>query len=165
MLSKSGFCKVCIAALIGALAATVAVAGEHAHHGHDASGGSRKAGAVDAKNLPSIRIVSPAAGARLGANVAVEFETDADLEQMTMSAKAIGVHLHVDIDGTSLMPTMAELARTGKNRYRYVFDMPLEAGAHVISVYWSDASHKTIESTVQKVSVTVVPAKTRKAQP
>ena len=82
-----------------------------------------------------------------------------------MSAKAIGVHLHVDIDGTSLMPTMAELARTGKNRYRYVFDMPLEAGAHVISVYWSDASHKTIESTVQKVSVTVVPAKTRKAQP
>lgn len=157
MKSKLGVRKVCIAALIGALAATAAVAGEHAHHGHDASGGSRKAAVVDAKKLPSIRIVSPAAGARLGADIAVEFETGADLEQMTMSAKTIGVHLHVDIDGTSLMPTMSELKRVGKNRYRYVFDMPLEAGAHVISVYWSDASHKTIESSVQKVSVVVVP--------
>ncbi len=157
MKSKLGICKVCIAALIGALGATVAVAGEHPHHGHDASGSIRKGEALDVKALQPLRIVSPAAGARLGANIKVEFETGADLEQMTMSAKTVGVHLHVDIDGTSLMPTMTELARVGKNRYRYVFDMPVEAGAHVISVYWSDAAHKTIESSVQKVSVVVVP--------
>ena len=157
MKSKLGICKVCIAALIGALGATVAVAGEHAHHGHDARGSVRKGEALDVKALPPLRIVSPLAGAQVGPNIKVEFETGADLEQMTMSAKTVGVHLHVDIDGTSLMPTMTELARVGKNRYRYVFDLPLEAGAHVISVYWSDASHKTIESTVSKVNVTVAP--------
>lgn len=164
MKSKLGVCQVCIVALIGALGATVAVAGEHAHHGHDASGSVRKGEALDVKALPPLRIVSPVAGAQVGPNIKVEFETGADLEQMTMSAKTVGVHLHVDIDGTSLMPTMTELARVGKNRYRYVFDLPLEAGAHAISVYWSDASHKTIESTVSKVNVTVVPAR-GKAKP
>jgi len=142
---------VCIAVLMGALAGPVALATEHAH------AASKSGAAKDMKVLPPLRIVSPLAGAQVGPNIEVEFETDADLANMTMSAKSIGVHLHVGIDGTSLMPMMADLVRVGKNRYRYAFDLPAAPGQRVISVYWSDASHKTIEFSVQKVSVVVVP--------
>lgn len=113
--------------------------------------------AKDMKELPMLRIVSPAAGAQVGPSIQVEFETDADLASMTMSANSMGVHLHVGIDDTSLMPVMADLVRVGKNRYRYAFDLPAALGQRVISVYWADGSHKTIESSVRKVSVVVVP--------
>lgn len=118
---------------------------------------SPRSAAKGEKALPPLRIVSPVAGAQVAPNIQVEFETDADLASMTMSAKSIGVHLHVGIDDTSLMPMMADLVRVGNNRYRYVFDLPAAPGQRVISVYWSDAAHRTIESTVQKVSVVVVP--------
>lgn len=155
---------VCIAVLMGALAGPVALAAEHSHGGHGSQAMSQSGAAKDMKELPPLRIVSPLAGARVESNIEVEFETDADLANMTMSAKSIGVHLHVGIDGTSLMPMMADLVRVEKNRYRYVFDLPAAPGQRVISVYWSDASHKTIESSVQKVSVVVVP-KQGKAKP
>ena len=147
---------VCIAALTVTLAGPAAFADEHSHGGHGSHAMSQSGAAKDMKELPPLRIVSPLAGAQVEPNIEVEFETDADLASMTMSAKAIGVHLHVGIDGTSLMPMMADLVRVGKNRYRYAFDLPAAPGPRVISVYWSDASHKTIESSVQKVSVVVV---------
>lgn len=148
---------VCIAALMVTLTGPAVLAAEHAHGGHGSHAMSPRGAAKDMKELPPLRIVSPVAGARVEPDLKVEFETDADLASMTMSAKSIGVHLHVGIDGTSLMPVMADLARVGKNRYRYTFDLPAAPGQRVISVYWSDASHKTIESSVQKVSVVVVP--------
>lgn len=143
-------------ALLLALAGSAATAGEHSHSGHGSNAMPHLAAAGDMKMLPAIRIVAPVAGAQVGPDLAVEFETGADLENMTMGAKPIGVHLHVDIDGTSLMPAMVDLKRSGKSRYRYAFDMPVAPGKHTLSVYWSDAQHKTIESTVRKVIVTVV---------
>lgn len=147
----------CIAALMVTLVGPSVLAAEHSHGGHGSHAMSQRDAAKDAKALPQLRIVSPVAGARVGPNIEVEFETDADLENMTMSAKSIGVHLHIDIDGSSLMPMMADLTRVGKNRYRYTFDLPAALGQRVVSAYWSDGSHKTIESSVQKVSVVVVP--------
>lgn len=147
---------VCIAALMVTLAGPAVLAAERAHGVHGSHAMSQSGAAKDTKELPPLRIVSPLAGAQVEPNIEVEFETDADLASMTMSAKAIGVHLHVGIDGKSLMPMMADLARVGKNRYRYTFDLPAAPGQRVISVYWSDASHKTIESSVQKVRVVVV---------
>ena len=150
-------------ALLLALAGPAATAGEHSHGGHGSNAMPHRAAAGDMKMLPAIRIVAPVAGAQVGPDLAVEFETDADLENMTMGAKSIGVHLHVDVDGTSLMPTMADLKRLGKNRYRYAYHLPVAPGKHTVSVYWSDAQHKTIESTVSKVSVTVgVPQATKR---
>jgi hypothetical protein len=53
------------------------------------------------------------------------------------------------------MPMMKDLVPLGKNQYRYVFDLPVDPGKHVVSVYWSDAQHKTVEYTVRKVNVSV----------
>jgi hypothetical protein len=143
--------------MMAALAGSAVLAAEHSPVGHGSQAMSPRNAAKDMKELPTLRIVSPVAGAQVGPNIKVEFETDADLASMTMSAKSIGVHLHVGIDDTSLMPMMADLVRVGKNRYRYAFDLPAALGQRVISVYWADGSHKTIESSVQKVRVVVVP--------
>jgi hypothetical protein len=94
-------------------------------------------------------------GAKVDPTITVVFETVGDLAKMTMDAKEVGNHLHIDIDGTSLMPMMKDLVPLGKNQYRYVFDLPVKPGKHVVSVYWSDAQHKTIESSVRKVNVSV----------
>ena len=145
-----------VVVMIAALAGSAVFAAEHTHGVHGSHAMSQSGAAKDTKELPRLRIVSPLSGAQVEPNMEVEFETDADLANMTMSAKSTGVHLHVGIDGTSLMPMMADLARVGKNRYRYKFDLPAALGQRVICVYWSDASHKTIESSVQKVSVVVV---------
>lgn len=143
--------------MLAALAGSAVLAAEHSPAGHGSQAMSPRSAAKDMKELPTLRIVSPVAGAQVGPNIKVEFETDADLASMTMSAKSIGVHLHVGIDDTSLMPMMADLVRVGKNRYRYAFDLPAALGQRVISVYWADGAHKTIESSVRKVSVVVVP--------
>ncbi|MFA7282800.1 MAG: hypothetical protein WC100_22160 [Sterolibacterium sp.] len=142
---------------LAVLANSAAMAADHSNHGHGTHAASRPSAVKD--NLPPIRIVSPNAGAQLGPNLAMDFETDADLPNMTMGGKSSDVHLHVNIDDTALMPTMSELKPLGKNQYRYLFDMPAAPGQHLISVYWSDAAHRTIEHSVRRVSVTVVPKK------
>lgn len=126
------------------------------HHGHAAEHKPQAAKPARGQELPSLRIVSPKEGARAGRTLSVDFETPADLSKMTMSAKEIGAHLHIDLDGLSLMPAQSDLKPLGANRYRYTFDLPALPGTRVIKVYWSDAAHKTIESTVQQVTVTVV---------
>jgi hypothetical protein len=147
---------------LAVLAGSAAIAADHPGHGHGTHAAPRSGAAKD--NLPPLRIVSPRAGAQLGPNLAVDFETDADLPNMTMGGKSSDVHLHVNIDDTALMPTMSELKPLGKNQYRYLFDMPAAPGQHLISVYWSDAAHRTIENSVRRVSVTVAPKK-EKAKP
>lgn len=121
---------------------------DHAHAQHAAK-------TAGAPVLPPLRILSPKEGAQIGSAVSVEFETPADLSKMTMSAKEIGAHLHLDLDGQSLMPAQSDLKPLGARRYRYTFDLPASPGKRVIKVYWSDAAHKTIESSVQQVTVTV----------
>jgi hypothetical protein len=148
----------CALTAMATMAALPAGAAEHSHHGYGHAGMPAAKSTVAPRPLPSIKIVSPVDGAQVGPTVAVVFETAGDLAEMTMGAKKIGVHLHLDIDGTSLMPMMSDLVSLGKNQYRYVFDLPVKPGKHVVSVYWSDAQHKTIESTVRKVSVSVAPA-------
>lgn len=146
----AGLCLACATAWAGGA--------DHAkgHDGHAAESHAPAARPAQPKELPPLRILSPKQGARIGRTLGVEFETRADLSKMTMSAKEIGAHLHLDLDGVSLMPAQSDLKPLGANRYRYIFDLPADPGTRVIKVYWSDAAHKTIESTVQQVTVTVV---------
>lgn len=141
-------------AVSGAGAAT-AEQGNDAHH-HEHQTAAAISAELDAKPPSRITIITPVEGAKVRPNIAVEFETVADLSKMTMAAHGVSTHLHVDIDGTSLMPSMSQLARVGKQRYRYVFDLPASKGKHVIKVYWSDAQHRAIESTVQRREIAVV---------
>ena len=154
----------CIALSLSlAVAGSVAMAGEPVHGGHDGMVMSEGTMPMAAQRLPAIRIVSPVDGARVDPNIAVVFETAADLSKMTMGAKDVSAHLHVVIDGTTLMPMMEDLVRLGRQRYKYVFDLPAAPGKHTISVYWSDARHKPIAATIHKVNVTVgAPSATRR---
>lgn len=105
--------------------------------------------------LPLITIVSPKDGSHVPPTVVVDFETTGDLASMTMGSKKHGNHLHFSMDELTLMPVMKDLKSLGENRYRFVFELPVKPGKHEIKVYWSDGHHKTLEHTVQKISVTV----------
>lgn len=127
---------------------------EHHQHKHPPSGASVASVAAPAA-IPSLKILMPEAGDIVGSQLAVVFETPANLSGMTMSAPVVGVHLHIQYDDTALMPTLQQLIRLGKDRYLYLFDLPVTSGTKTLRVYWSDAQHKTIESTMQSVSVIV----------
>jgi hypothetical protein len=145
----------CALTAMASMAGLPARAADHSHHGSGHATMPAKKSTVAPSPLPTLAIVSPVEGAQVDPTIAVVFETAGDLAKMTMDAKEVGIHLHIDIDGTSLMPMMSDLVPLGKNQYRYVFDLPVKPGKHVVSVYWSDAQHKTIESTVRKVNVSV----------
>lgn len=147
----------CALTALASMAGLPAWAAE-SHHGSGHTKQFVKKSTVPPRPLPTITIVSPTEGAQVDPTIAVVFETGGDLAKMTMDAKEVGNHLHIDMDGTSLMPMMKDLVSLGKNQYRYVFDLPVKPGKHVVSVYWSDAQHKTIEYTVRKVNVSVGPA-------
>lgn len=149
------FTLACALTAMASMAGLPARAADHSHHGSGHATMPVKKSTVAPRPLPTITIVSPVEGAQVDPTIAVVFETAGDLAKMTMDAKKVGNHLHIDIDGTSLMPMMKDLVPLGKNQYRYVFDLPVKPGKHVVSVYWSDAQHKTIESTVRKVNVSV----------
>jgi hypothetical protein len=155
--SKQKFRKVRMVAAMLCLACGAAGvhAGSDHHHGYAAKRKGAATQSIGAQDLPTLRILSPKDGARVGRTISIEFETPADLSKMTMSAKEIGAHLHIDMDVISLMPAQADFKPLGGNRYRYTFDLPAEPGQRVLKVYWSDAAHKTIEETVQQVTVTV----------
>ncbi len=142
-------------AVMTAMSGPAAWADEHPHEGHERPEKSKSPSKMAVRRLPAITIISPTEGASVEPTIAVVFETAADLSAMTMGAKPVGVHLHANIDGTSVMPVMEDLIRLDKNRYRYVFDLPVAPGRHTVSVFWSDTQHKTIDSTIRKVSVTV----------
>jgi hypothetical protein len=106
--------------------------------------------------LPPLKILMPSNGALVGSAMAIIFQTRADLTKMTMSAPVGGVHLHIECDGVTLMPMYDQLIRLGNHRYIFLFDLPAKPGPKVVRVYWSDAQHRPLETSVQKIHVTVV---------
>jgi hypothetical protein len=106
--------------------------------------------------LPPLKILMPSNGALVGSYMAIIFQTRADLTKMTMSAPVAGVHLHIECDGVTLMPMYDQLIRLGNQRYIFLFDLPAKPGPKVVRVYWSDAQHRPLETSLQKIHVTVV---------
>jgi len=107
--------------------------------------------------LPPLKILMPDNGATVGTHLAVVFQTPADLSKMTMGAAVPGVHLHIDAEEVSLMPTQEQLIRLGGDRYVFLFDLPAKPGKNTLRIYWSDAQHRTMAETVQQITVTVLP--------
>lgn len=136
-------------------AGSAAAQAEHEHHHHHdmAAAGAATAPA----EVPPLEIQMPRDGDTVGQQVAVVLKTPADLGGMTMSAARIGVHLHIEIAGMALMPTRQQLIDLGSNNYLYLFDLPAKPGRNTIRLYWSDAQHRTLESTVRSITVTVKP--------
>lgn len=104
---------------------------------------------------PPLLILLPKNGATVGQQLAVVFETPGEIAKLTMDAPVVGVHLHIDSGEVSMMPTSRQLIRLGHNRYLFLFDLPATPGEQTVKVYWSDARHRTIESSVRQVTVRV----------
>lgn len=111
--------------------------------------------AVAPVEVPPLKILMPGNGDIVGSRLAIVFETPADIGKMTMGHHMMGTHLHVEADDTALMPSQEQLVRLGANKYLFLFDLPAQAGTKVLRVSWAGADHKTIQSSVQKVTVTV----------
>jgi hypothetical protein len=142
----------CVAILLAALplpgASPAWAADVSVHHHHIDAGG--------AYPVPPLSIRLPEDGAVVGTQLALVFETPGDMRKLTMSAPVVGVHLHVAVDDTVLMPTAEQLIRLGAQRYLFLFDLPVRPGVHRLSVYWADPAHGTIEKSVRRVTVRAV---------
>ena len=128
---------------------------EQMHHRHTGGEMARSASEAQAQ-LPPLTILMPENGATVGTHLAVVFQTPADLSKMTMGTPAPGTHLHIEAQDASVMPSQEQLVRLGEDRYLFLFDLPAKPGKNTLRIYWSDAHHRTIASTVQQVTVTVV---------
>lgn len=109
------------------------------------------------KELPPLRILSPANGATISSPVIVVFKTAADLSKMTMGAHMMektAPHLHIDLDKRITMPTMKQLTKLGADRYRFNLGKA-NSGRHTIRVYWADANVHKPMGPVQVVTITV----------
>jgi hypothetical protein len=156
MISKR-FCSFEMLAMLAALAASPAVAQsnqEHRHHQH--SGGDRMpTGDELPAQLPPLKILMPDDGATVGAHLAVVFQTPADLSKMTVGTLVPSVHLHIDAQDVSMMPSREQLFRLGENRYLFLFDLPVKPGKNTLRIYWADAQPRPIADTVQQITVIV----------
>jgi hypothetical protein len=105
--------------------------------------------------LPSLKILMPENGATVGSHLAVVFQTPADLSKMTMGAPVPGVHLHIEAQDVSMMPSRDQLVRLGEDRYLFLFELPAKPGKNTLRVYWADAQHRTVADSVHQITVTV----------
>lgn len=151
---RSRFKTTIITAALGLLMqAGAALAAADPHAGHH--GGTPAVAASSDTKVPGLRLLMPQAGDCVEGQMAIVIETDADLDQATMSAARIGTHLHIGIDDKSMMPVREQLFSAGNNRYVYLLDLPVDSGKHQVSVYWAGADHQTIETSVQRVEIKV----------
>jgi hypothetical protein len=156
MISKR-LCLFEILPVLAVLAASPAVAesnNEHMHQQHP--GGDMMPNASEAlAQLPPLKILMPENGATVGSQLAVIFQTPADLSKMTMGAPVPGAHLHIEAQDVSMMPSQEQLVRLGEDRYLFLFDLPAKPGKNTLRIFWADAQHRTIADTVQQITVTV----------
>lgn len=109
------------------------------------------------KELPPLRILSPANGATVSSPVVVVFETSADLSKMTMGAHMMeetAPHLHIDLDKRITMPTMKQLTKVSAHRYRFRFGK-VTPGPHAIRIYWADAEAHKLMGPVKSITIRV----------
>ncbi len=102
---------------------------------------------------PPLTIHLPESGAVVGPKLALVFETPAEIGQ-----HATGRHLHIQAGDRTRMVTRQQLTQLGKNRYLFQFDESASPGETILRLYWSDAKHRTLASSVAEVSVIVTPA-------
>ena len=139
------------------VAATLLAPAAFAQSGHEHMDHMDHGPAVAPAEVPPLKILMPGNGDVVGSRLAIVFETPADIGKMTMGHHMMGTHLHVEAGDAVLMPSQEQLVRLGANRYLFLFDLPAQAGTKVLRISWAGGNHKSIEASVQKVTVTVAP--------
>ncbi|HEX6037832.1 hypothetical protein [Longimicrobium sp.] len=108
-----------------------------------AEGGSDTGAGPAAAAVPTLSIVSPAAGAEVAQPAVVEFDAGAPLTLGPTGWTAAGRHLHLFVGGTELMAASTELRPVSGTRYRWTLPA-LPAGETTLRLAWSDENHRTI---------------------
>jgi hypothetical protein len=106
-------------------------------------GGSDTGARAAAAAVPTLAIVSPAAGAEIDQPAAVELDAGSSLTLGPTGWTAEGRHLHLFAGGTELMASATELRHLGGTRYRWTLPR-LPAGETTLRLAWSDERHRTI---------------------
>jgi hypothetical protein len=89
---------------------------------------------------PAVRLLEPAPGTALTGPLAVVFELDGELRQMSSGWGVEGYHLHLQLDGLELMPAPGDITELPDKGYRWTVGR-LEPGPHTLKLFWADASH------------------------
>lgn len=106
-------------------------------------GSDTGAGPAAAAAVPTLSILSPAAGAEVAQPAAVALDAGTPLVLGPTGWTAEGRHLHLFAGGTELMATSTEMTHLGGTRYRWALPR-LPAGETVLRLAWSDERHRTI---------------------
>ena len=99
-------------------------------------------------SLPPLQLIAPVDHGGVTNPVALVIQTPGDIKQLTMGGTKMSgmgsmgatdarVHLHILVDGATIMPSSEQLKALGNNRYQYTLT-PLSPGAHTIKVFWAD---------------------------
>jgi hypothetical protein len=106
-----------------------------------------------AAGAPTLRLLSPAAGAVLEQPAAVDFDAGAPLVLRPAGWAAGELHVHLMAGGTELMAGAGDLAHLGGTRYRWTLPR-LPAGETELRLTWSGADHRAVaEGASQPVAV------------
>lgn len=106
-------------------------------------GGSDTGAGPAAGAIPTLSILSPAAGAQVAQPMVVEFDAGAPLELGPTGWTADGRHLHLFAGGTELMATSTEIEPLGGTRYRWRLQR-LAGDTTTLRLAWSDERHRTL---------------------
>ena len=105
-------------------------------------------GSGKTSSLPPLQLIAPVDHGGVTNPVALAIQTPGDIKQLTMGGTKMSgmgsmgatdarVHLHILVDGATIMPSSEQLKALGNNRYQYTLTL-LSQGAHTIKIFWAD---------------------------
>ena len=105
-------------------------------------------GSGKTSSLPPLQHIAPVDHGGVTNPVALAIQTPGDIKQLTMGGTKMSgmgsmgatdarVHLHILVDGATIMPSGEQLKALGNNRYQYTLTL-LSQGAHTIKIFWAD---------------------------
>lgn len=93
---------------------------------------------------PALDLVQPRHGVTLRTdNLVVVFRVDGELRQLPGGWGTDSLHLHLNLDGTEVMPTAMDIERVSGDLFRWTLPRP-EAGLHTVQLVWSGSDHRPV---------------------
>lgn len=112
--------------------------------------GGSDTGAGPAGSVPTLAILSPAAGAEVEQPVEVVFDAGARLTLGPTGWEADGRHVHLLAGGSEVMATAQAVAEVRGTRYRWTLPR-LPAGETTLRLTWSGADHRALAEGASRV--------------
>jgi hypothetical protein len=106
-------------------------------------GGERDTGAaMPPASVPALEVTSPASGAEVVGPLVLEFSSAREMEFGPGGWGVGDLHIHMDIDGRSFMPSGRDIVRQPNGLYRWTTSLP--SGEHSVRLYWAGLDHRAL---------------------